>query len=311
MNEKQKAVQVAIASIEKQFGKGAIMQLGTVEEPRVSVIPTGSVGLDRALGSGGWARGRLSEMFGGDASTRASLALHAVAQVQALGGVASYIDLRHRLDLDFARRVGVRLPDLLVSQPETGEQALEICLHLVRSGAVDLIVFDCEEMLVRAELEPEESGQPVEGGAARFLINALKQLCAAVSRSGTSLLFLDEQKRGAVGSNALKFYSSVRVELSTVDKSPETFVRADVVKNKIAPPFRRAVIPLNALGIDREAEVVDLSVELNLMEKQGSHFSLGGERIGQGHERACEWLRERPQVTEELAQKILATKVVL
>lgn len=318
-NEKKKAVDAAIAGITKQFGHGAIMQLGAEVETKVAVIPTGSVGLDRALGTGGWARGRLTELYGtASLATRSAVALHAVAQCQALGGIASYIDLRHALDIETARRIGVRIADLLISQPETGEQALEIALHLVRSGAVDLIVVDVETLLLRSELEGETPAQAAgaEAGAARFISQSLRQLTAAISRSGTALLFLDEQEKGAPGNNALKFYSSVRVELNTDGRACTTNgldvgTLAKVVKNKMAPPFQSALVPFVEGGIAREAEVLQHAVALGLVEKMGSHFAIGGERIGQGEERAVEWLRERPAMTEELAQKILATKAVL
>jgi recombination protein RecA len=325
ISEKLKAVMAAVQSIEKQFGKGAIMQLGqTDEETKVAVIPSGSVGLDRAFGCGGWPRGRVVEIFGNESSGKTTLTLHAIAQVQALGGVAAFIDAEHALDVGYARKLGVRVEDLLISQPDTGEQALEITEHLVRSGAVDLIVVDSVAALVpRAEIEGE-MGDAHMGVQARLMSQALRKLTAAVSRSGTCIIFINQirMKIGVVfgnpetttGGNALKFYSSVRCEIRRAGnlKEGETVIgtrtRVKVVKNKCAPPFQEAEFDIvYSKGINREGEVVDLGSELGLLEKSGSHFSLGGERIGQGRERACEWLRERPQVCEELAQKILAT----
>jgi len=315
-NEKTKAVAAVVAHLEKQYGKGIIQQLGTPSEQQVAVIPTGSVGLDRALGCGGWPRGRVVEIFGPQAGGKTTLALHAVAQCQALGGVASFIDADHELDMAYARRVGVRVEDLLVSQPDTGDQSLDVCESLVRSGAIDLIVVDSVQSLVpRSELEGDET---VEGIHARLMSQALRKLTAATSRSGTVIIFLNARTPGEqmTGGNSLKFYSSVRVELGRVgnlkdgDAVVGSRVGLKVVKNKCAPPFAVATFDLTYdRGVHREAEVIDLGVDCGLIEKTGSHYVLAGERIGQGRERAIEWLRERPAVTEELAQKILATPV--
>jgi recombination protein RecA len=323
LSEKLKAVAAAVAAIEKQFGKGAVMQLGRDEEAApVPAIPSGSVGLDRALGVGGYPRGRVVEVFGNEASGKTTLALHAIAQVQAQGGVAAFVDAEHALDVTYARKLGVRLEDLLVSQPDTGEQALEITEQLVRSGAVDLVVIDSVAALVpRAEIEGE-MGDAHMGVQARLMSQALRKLTGAVSKSGTVIFFINQirMKIGVVfgnpetttGGNALKFYSSVRLEIRRLAnlKEGETVVgnrtRVKVVKNKVAPPFQETEFDvLYGQGISRAGEVLDLGVALGLVEKAGSHYVLDGERIGQGRERAVEWLRERPSVLEALASKLL------
>jgi recombination protein RecA len=323
VSEKLKAVAAAVAAIEKQFGKGAVMQLGRDGEiAPVPAIPSGSVGLDRALGVGGYPRGRVVEVFGNEASGKTTLALHAIAQVQAQGGVAAFVDAEHALDVTYARKLGVRLEDLLVSQPDTGEQALEITEQLVRSGAVDLVVIDSVAALVpRAEIEGE-MGDAHMGVQARLMSQALRKLTGAVSKSGTVIFFINQirMKIGVVfgnpetttGGNALKFYSSVRLEIRRLAnlKEGETVVgnrvRVKVVKNKVAPPFQETEFDvLYGQGISRAGEVLDLGVTLGLVEKSGSHYVLDGERIGQGRERAVEWLRERPSVLEALATKLL------
>jgi recombination protein RecA len=326
ISEKLKAVHAAVAAIEKQFGKGAIMSLGreSADEQKIAIIPSGSVGLDRAFGVGGYPRGRVVEIFGNESSGKTTLTLHAIAQVQALGGVAAFIDAEHALDVTYARKLGVRVEDLLISQPDTGEQALEITEQLVRSGAVDLIVIDSVAALVpRAEIEGE-MGDAHMGVQARLMSQALRKLTAAVNRSGTCIIFINQirMKIGVVfgnpetttGGNALKFYSSVRCEIRRAGNIKEgdtvigTRTRVKVVKNKVAPPFQEAEFDIvYNRGINREGEVIDLGTELGLLQKSGSHYTLNDERIGQGRERAVEWLRERPQVTEELAQRIQTT----
>ncbi len=324
LTEKLKAVAAAVAAIEKQFGKGAVMQLGgDGSEQKVAVIPSGSVGLDRAFGVGGYPRGRVVEIFGNESSGKTTLALHAIAQVQALGGVAAFVDAEHALDVSYARKLGVRAEELLVSQPDTGEQALEITEQLVRSGAVDLIVVDSVAALVpRAEIEGE-MGDPHMGVQARLMSQALRKLTGAVSRSGTCIIFINQirMKIGVVfgnpetttGGNALKFYSSARLEIRRAgnikdgDNVIGTRAKVKVVKNKVAPPFREAEFDiLYGSGISRAGEILDLAAQLGLVEKSGSHFTLNGERIGQGRERAVDWLRERPQLMEELAVRLLA-----
>ena len=323
VSEKLKAVAAAVAAIEKQFGKGAIMQLGRDGDVApVAVIPSGSVGLDRALGVGGYPRGRVVEVFGNESSGKTTLALHAIAQVQAQGGVAAFVDAEHALDVTYARKLGVRIEDLLVSQPDTGEQALEITEQLVRSGAVDLVVVDSVAALVpRAEIEGE-MGDAHMGVQARLMSQALRKLTGAVSKSGTVIFFINQirMKIGVVfgnpetttGGNALKFYASVRMEIRRLGNLKDgdavigTRTRVKVVKNKVAPPFQDTEFDvLYGQGISREGEALDLAVTLGLAEKSGSHFLLDGERIGQGRERAVEWLRERPQQLEALVARIL------
>ena len=323
LTEKLKAVAAAVAAIEKQFGKGAVMPLGgEVREQRVAVIPTGSVGLDRALGVGGYPRGRVVELFGNESSGKTTLTLHAIAQVQAQGGVAAFIDAEHALDVNYARKLGVRVEELLISQPDTGEQALEITEQLVRSGAVDLIVVDSVAALVpRAEIEGE-MGDAHMGVQARLMSQALRKLTGAVSRSGCCIIFINQirMKIGVVfgnpetttGGNALKFYSSVRLEIRRTSnlKDGESVVgtraKVKVVKNKVAPPFQETEFDLlYGVGINRPGEVLDLGVQAGLVDKAGSHFSLRGERIGQGRERASEWLREHPEAMEALAREVV------
>ncbi len=326
VSEKLKAVAAAVAAIEKQFGKGAIMQLGRDGEVApVAVVPSGSVGLDRALGVGGYPRGRVIEVFGNESSGKTTLALHAIAQVQAQGGVAAFVDAEHALDVTYARKLGVRIEDLLVSQPDTGEQALEITEQLVRSGAVDLVVVDSVAALVpRAEIEGE-MGDAHMGVQARLMSQALRKLTGAVSKSGTVIFFINQirMKIGVVfgnpetttGGNALKFYASVRLEIRRLgnlkdgDSVVGTRTRVKVVKNKVAPPFHETEFDvLYGQGISRAGEALDLAVTLGLVEKSGSHFLLDGERIGQGRERAVEWLRERPQALDALVARIAAAE---
>ncbi|MDQ3262522.1 MAG: recombinase RecA [Myxococcota bacterium] len=328
LSEKLKAVASAVAAIEKQFGKGAVMQLGgeAANPQKIAVIPSGSVGLDRALGVGGYPRGRVVEVFGQESSGKTTLTLHAIAQVQAQGGVAAFVDAEHALDVSYARKLGVRLEELLISQPDTGEQALEITEHLVRSGAVDLIVVDSVAALVpRAEIEGE-MGDAHMGVQARLMSQALRKLTGAVSRSGTCIIFINQirMKIGVVfgnpetttGGNALKFYSSVRMEIRRTgnikdnDQVIGSRARVKVVKNKCAPPFQEAEFDiLYGSGISRAGEVLDLGVAAGLIEKAGSYFSLGEERMAQGRERAIEWLRERPAVMEDVAAEVLTRPV--
>jgi len=326
VSEKLKAVAAAVAAIEKQFGKGAIMQLGRDGEVApVPTIPSGSVGLDRALGVGGYPRGRVVEVFGNESSGKTTLALHAIAQVQAQGGVAAFVDAEHALDVAYARKLGVRIEDLLVSQPDTGEQALEITEQLVRSGAVDLVVVDSVAALVpRAEIEGE-MGDAHMGVQARLMSQALRKLTGAVSKSGTVIFFINQMrmKIGVVfgnpetttGGNALKFYASVRLEIRRLGnlKDGDTVIgtrtRVKVVKNKVAPPFQDTEFDvLYGQGISRAGEVLDLAIALGRIEKSGSHHVLDGERIGQGRERAVEWLREHPQVCDGLAAQLVAAE---
>lgn len=321
-NERLKSINTVISAVKKQFGEGAIMCLGTEQPQAVSVIPTGSVGLDRALGVGGLPRGRLLELFGAESSGKTTLALHAIAQAQAAAGVAFFVDAEHALDLQYARKLGVRVEELLVSQPDTGDQALEIIENVVRSGAVDLVVVDSVAALVpRAEVEGQ-MGDEFSGMQARLMSQAMRKLAGIVSRSGTSVLFLNQlrQRIGVIfgnpetttGGNALKYYASVRMEIRRTGnvKSGEhvigSRVKVKVVKNKVAPPFREAEFDvLYDRGIAREAEVLDLGVTQGVVEKSGSSYSFDGERLGQGRERVVEVLRETPRLLAAIEARLV------
>jgi recombination protein RecA len=320
--EKVKALGQVVAGIEKQFGKGSIMRLGAGCEPApVAVVSTGSIGLDLALGVGGLPRGRVIEIYGPESSGKTTLALHAIAETQRLGGVAAFIDAEHALDVQYARRLGVNLADLLVSQPDTGEQALEIAEQLVRSGACDLIVVDSVAALVpKAEIEGE-MGDAHMGLQARLMSQALRKLTGVVSRTQTMVVFINQirMKIGVVfgnpetttGGHALKFYASVRLDIRRLgqvkdgDQVVGSRTRVKVVKNKVAPPFREAEFDIRyGVGVDRWAEAIDLAVERGLLDKSGSHFALDGERIGQGRERAVEWLRANPDAFGRLVTRL-------
>src|SRR5512138_1729065 len=322
LTERMKALGQAIAGIEKQFGKGSIMRLGDGSEPApVAVVSTGSIGLDAALGVGGLPRGRVVEIYGPESSGKTTLALHAIAEVQRQGGVAAFVDAEHALDVTYARRLGVSLPDLLVSQPDTGEQALEIAEQLVRSGAVDLVVVDSVAALVpKAEIEGE-MGDAHMGVQARLMSHALRKLTAVVSRNQSIVVFINQirMKIGVVfgnpetttGGHALKFYASVRLDIRRTgqvkdgDRVVGSRTRVKVVKNKVAPPFREAEFDIRyGVGVDRCAEALDLAAERGIVEKSGAHFSLGGERIGQGRERAAEWLRSHPEAHDRLVARL-------
>ena len=324
VSEKLKALAQAVLAIEKQFGKGSIMKLGEEgEAPPVPVIASGSIGLDLALGVGGYPRGRGIESFGPESSGKTTLALHAIAEVQKLGGVAAFIDAEHALDVTYARRLGVNLSDLLVSQPDTGEQALEIAEQLVRSGACDILVVDSVAALVpKAEIEGD-MGDPQMGLQARLMSQAMRKLTSVVSRNLSTVVFINQirMKIGVVfgnpetttGGQALKFYSSVRLDIRRIGQLKEgeqvvgSRTRVKVVKNKVAPPFREAEFDVRyGVGVDRLAEALDLGVERGIVEKSGAHFSLDGERIGQGRERASEWLRDHPAALESLVARITA-----
>ncbi len=322
LSDKMKALGQALAGIEKQFGKGSIMRLGDGGEPApVAVVPTGSLGLDLALGVGGLPRGRVVEIYGPESSGKTTLALHAIAEVQRQGGVAAFIDAEHALDVTYARKLGVSLADLLVSQPDTGEQALEIAEQLVRSGAIDLIVVDSVAALVpKAEIEGE-MGDAHMGVQARLMSQALRKLTAVVSRNGTLVVFINQirMKIGVVfgnpetttGGHALKFYASVRLDIRRVgqvkdgDQVIGSRTRVKVVKNKVAPPFREAEFDVRyGTGVDRHGEALDLAVERGVVEKSGAYFALGGERMGQGRERAIEWLRANPEALERVVAQV-------
>jgi recombination protein RecA len=322
LKEKFKALSSALSAIEKQFGKGAIMSLGGNETPDIPIIPTGSVGLDLALGVGGLPRGRVVEVFGPESSGKTTLTLHAIAQAQRAGGICAFIDAEHALDVTYARKLGVRIEDLLVSQPDNGEQALEIADKLVGSGAVDMIVVDSVAALVpKAEIEGE-MGDAHMGLQARLMSQALRKLTAATSRNATCVVFINQlrQKIGVVygnpetttGGNALKFYASVRLDIRKIGvvKNGEQVVgtktRVKVVKNKMAPPFRECEFEiLYGGGINAVGEVVDLASEAGLLEKSGAYYSWQGERIAQGRDKACQYMAERPAMVDELRQRLV------
>jgi recombination protein RecA len=320
--EKDKAVSVAVTQIEKQFGKGAIMRLGADVRPaEIQSIPTGSLGLDLALGVGGLPRGRVVEIFGPEASGKTTLALHAVAEAQKTG-IAAFIDAEHALDLSYAERLGVQVEDLLLSQPDTGEQALEIAEILVRSGAVDVIVVDSVAALVpRAEIEGD-MGDTHVGLQARLMSQALRKLAATINKSKAIVIFINQirMKIGVMfgnpettpGGNALKFYSTVRLDIRRIAaiKQGQDVVgnrtRIRVVKNKVAPPFREVQFDIiYGEGISRDGEIVDLATDLDILEKMGTWYSFGDTRIGQGRENAKTFLVENPEIKAQIEAKIL------
>jgi recombination protein RecA len=317
IKEKMKAVASAIAAIEKQFGKGAIMPLAGGDVAEIAVVPTGSVGLDLALGVGGLPRGRVIEIYGPESSGKTTLTLHAIAQAQRAGGVCAFIDAEHALDVSYARKLGVRTEDLLVSQPDYGEQALEIADKLVATGAIDLIVIDSVAALVpKAEIEGE-MGDAHMGLQARLMSQALRKLTAATARNQTAVIFINQlrMKIGVVygnpetttGGNALKFYASVRLDIRKTgvvkngDVVMGTKTRVKVVKNKMAPPFREAEFEiLYGTGVNWAGEIVDLGSEAGVIEKSGAYYSWKGERIAQGRENACQWMQENPNAAQEI-----------
>ncbi|MFL5247750.1 MAG: recombinase RecA [Myxococcales bacterium] len=325
VSDKVRAILGAIGAIEKQFGKGAIMRLGDAENVNqpIAVIETGSIGLDLALGCGGYPRGRVVEVYGPESSGKTTLCLHAIAQVQSQGGCAAFIDAEHALDVNYAKKLGVRIEDLLVSQPDTGEQALEIAETLVRSGAVDLLVIDSVAALVpKAEIEGEMGDQHM-GLQARLMSQALRKLTAVVNRNGATVIFINQirMKIGVVfgspetttGGNALKFYSSIRLDIRRIGavKDGEQIVgsrtRVKVVKNKLAPPFRETEFDiLYGSGISRPHELIDLGSERGIVEKSGTWFTVAGERLGPGREKAAEMLKQNPDLLAGLDKAMRA-----
>ncbi|MFV1956517.1 MAG: recombinase RecA [bacterium] len=323
-NDREKAIAAAVGQIEKQFGKGSIMRLGADDAlPEVPVIPSGALPLDAALGVGGIPRGRVTEIYGPESSGKTTLTLHIIAEAQKIGGVAAFIDAEHALDVGYARKLGVKTDDLLVSQPDTGEQALEITEMLVRSGAIDIIVVDSVAALVpRAEIEGE-MGDSHMGLQARLMSQALRKLTGAVSKTKTSLIFINQirMKIGVMfgnpetttGGNALKFYSSIRLDIRRIgtlkdgDTAIGSRVRVKVVKNKMAPPFRQAEFDMiNGEGISKEGTILDMAVDSGMVVRSGAWYSYGDDRIGQGRENAKGFLREHPEVMEELEVKLRA-----
>ncbi|MDH4082002.1 MAG: recombinase RecA [Nitrospira sp.] len=319
--DKKRALDLALSQIEKQYGKGAIMKLGAEEKVDVPAISTGSLTLDIALGVGGLPRGRVIEIFGPEASGKTTMTLHCIAEVQKTGGVAAFIDAEHALDLTYAKKLGVQADDLLVSQPDTGEQALEIAETLVRSGAIDLIVVDSVAALTpRAEIEGE-MGDAHMGLQARLMSQALRKLTAAISKSLTTVIFINQirMKLGVMfgnpetttGGNALKFYSSVRLDIRRIESIKEgqevmgSRVRVKVVKNKMAPPFRQAEFDIMfAEGISKTGELVDLGVDKKIIEKSGAWYSYKGERVGQGRDAAREFLKNNASAAREVEMKL-------
>jgi recombination protein RecA len=324
-DDRAKALELAIGQIEKQFGRGAIMKMGEANaRMQVESIPTGSLALDLALGIGGIPRGRVIEIYGPESAGKSTLAQSIIAQAQAAGGMAAYIDVEHALDPTYAAGLGIKIDELLISQPDTGEQALEICEALVRSNAIDAIVIDSVAALVpRAEIEGD-MGDAHVGLQARLMSQALRKLTGAISRSRTSVIFINQlrEKVGIVfgnpevtpGGRALKFYSSVRIDLRRVETLKQgttpvgSRVRAKIVKNKVAPPFRQAEFDImvsgKQIGISREGDIIDLGVEAGLVKKMGAFFSYGDVRIGQGRENAKEFLRNNPDLAKEIESRL-------
>jgi recombination protein RecA len=320
IEERSRSIDLAIGQIEKQFGRGAIMRLGQDSKLEVEAISTGALSLDIALGIGGVPRGRITEIYGPESSGKSTLCQHIIAEAQKAGGLAAYIDVEHALDPTYARALGVRVEDLLVSQPDTGEQALEICEALVRSNAVDVVIVDSVAALVpRAEIEGE-MGDSLPGLQARLMSQALRKLTGAISKTRTAVIFVNQlrEKVGVVfgnpevtpGGRALKFYSSVRIDIRRIESLKQgqvvvgNRVRARIVKNKVAAPFRQAEFDMlftgHTMGISREGDIIDLGVETNVLKKLGAFYSYGETRIGQGRENSRTFLLENPDLAAEI-----------
>ena len=320
-SEKRKALDAAMSQIEKQFGKGSVMKLGDYKAMEVEAIPTGSLALDVALGIGGLPKGRIIEIFGPESSGKTTLALHAIAEVQKTGGEAAFIDAEHALDPVYAKKLGVDIDDLIVSQPDTGEQALEIVEALVRSGAIDIIVVDSVAALVpKAEIDGD-MGDSYIGLQARLMSQALRELAGVLNKSKTAIIFINQlrEKVGVMfgnpettpGGRALKFYSSVRLDIRRVESIKQdgevvgNRTRVKVVKNKVAPPFREAEFDIMyGEGISKEGSVLDMAVKLDIIEKSGAWFSYNNAKIGQGRENVKKYLKENPEIAEEIEKKV-------
>ena len=321
-DERRKALNLAITQIEKTIGKGSIMRMGAdAPRVRVEVVPTGAINLDAAIGIGGIPRGRVTEIFGPESSGKTTLALHVVANAQRQGGAAAYIDAEHALDIEYAKKLGVDVDNLLISQPDTGEQGLEICEILVRSGALDVVVIDSVAALVpKAEIEGE-MGDSLPGLQARLMSQALRKLAGAINRSRTSVVFINQlrEKIGVMfgnpettsGGRALKFYASVRLDMRRIGPVKErdvvigNHVRVKVVKNKVAPPFRQAEFDIMFdEGISHESLLVDIAAEAGIIEKSGAWYSYGKDRIGQGRENAKLYLKDHPELSVEIEAKV-------
>ncbi len=319
--EKQKAVEMALNQIEKQFGKGSIMRLGEDAKLDLEVIPTGSLDLDIALGIGGLPRGRIIEIYGPESSGKTTVALHAIAEAQKLDGIAAFIDAEHALDPGYAKKLGVDVENLIVSQPDTGEQALEIAEALVRSGAVDMVVVDSVAALVpKAEIEGEMGDSHV-GLQARLMSQALRKLAGAINKSNATIIFINQlrEKVGVIfgspetttGGRALKFYSTIRLDIRRIEtlKQGDQMIgnrtRVRVVKNKVAPPFKTAEFDIMyGTGISREGNILDVGVDCEIVDKAGSWYSYGDERLGQGRENSKDFLRDNPEIAKEIEYKI-------
>ncbi|AJX00534.1 recombinase RecA [Burkholderia gladioli] len=320
--EKSKALAAALAQIEKQFGKGSIMKLGDAEAKEdIQVVSTGSLGLDIALGVGGLPRGRVVEIYGPESSGKTTLTLQVIAEMQKLGGTAAFIDAEHALDVQYASKLGVNVPELLISQPDTGEQALEITDALVRSGSIDMIVIDSVAALVpKAEIEGE-MGDSLPGLQARLMSQALRKLTGTIKRTNCLVIFINQirMKIGVMfgnpetttGGNALKFYASVRLDIrriGSIKKNDEVIgneTRVKVVKNKVSPPFRESIFDiLYGEGISRQGEIIDLGVQAKIVDKAGAWYSYNGDKIGQGKDNAREFLRENPDIALEIENRI-------
>ena len=319
--EKKRALEVALSQIEKQFGKGSVMKLGEYQAMNVEAIPTGALGLDIALGIGGVPRGRIIEIFGPESSGKTTLALHIIAEAQKMNGEAAFIDAEHALDPVYAKHLGVDIDNLIVSQPDTGEQALEITESLVRSGALDVIVVDSVAALVpKAEIDGD-MGDSHMGLQARLMSQALRKLAGAINKSKTVIIFINQlrEKIGVMfgnpetttGGRALKFYASVRMDIRKIENIKQdgeivgNRARVKVVKNKVAPPFREAEFDIvYGKGISKEGNILDMAVNLDIIEKSGSWFSYNGEKIGQGRENVKQYLHNNPEVMEEVEKKV-------
>ena len=319
--EKKRALEVALSQIEKQFGKGSVMKLGEYQAMNVEAIPTGALGLDIALGIGGVPRGRIIEIFGPESSGKTTLALHIIAEAQKMNGEAAFIDAEHALDPVYAKHLGVDIDNLIVSQPDTGEQALEITEALIRSGALDVIVVDSVAALVpKAEIDGDMGDSHI-GLQARLMSQALRKLAGAINKSKTVLIFINQlrEKVGIMfgnpetttGGRALKYYASVRLDIRKIENIKQdgevvgNRARVKVVKNKVAPPFREAEFDIvYGKGISKEGNILDIGVNLDIVEKSGSWFSYNGERIGQGRENVKNYLREKPEMMKEIEEKI-------
>lgn len=322
-NEKKKALEVAMSQIEKQFGKGSVMKLGEFKAMEVEAIPTGALSLDIALGIGGVPRGRIIEIYGPESSGKTTLALHVIAEAQKSGGEAAFIDAEHALDPIYAKKLGVDIDNLIVSQPDTGEQALEITESLIRSGALDVIVVDSVAALVpKAEIDGD-MGDSHMGLQARLMSQALRKLAGALNKTKTVLIFINQlrEKIGVMfgnpetttGGRALKFYASVRMDIRKIENIKQdgevkgSRVRVKVIKNKVAPPFREAEFDIvYGEGISKEGNILDMAVNLDIIEKAGSWFSYNGERIGQGRENVKKYLKENPDILKEVEEKVRA-----